>query len=63
LLIELLDEQRSPIPGFTKEDCVPFRGDEKFGVVSWKGGRVPPRDTVQIRFYISAAMLYGFMWA
>jgi len=61
--VELLDPDMRPIDGFTKEDCTPFRSDEKLAVVAWKGGAVPARDTVRVRFYISSARLYGYTWA
>ncbi len=61
--VELLDGEKRPIPDFAKEDCEPFKGDDKFAVVKWKGGNVPAQDTVGIRFYISSAMLYGYVWA
>ena len=63
VLAELLDDQRSPIPGFAEADCRPFRGDEKFAAISWRGGSVPARDVVRIRFYISSAKLYGYAWS
>jgi len=62
LRVELLDSQNQPIPGFTKEDNAPFRGDEKLAPVSWSGGTSPPDDTVRVRFYLTTAMLYGFDW-
>jgi hypothetical protein len=62
LRVELLDGEHRPIPGFGKEDNVPFRGDDKLAAVSWAGGMSPPHDTVRVRFYLTTAMLYGYDW-
>ena len=62
VFVELLDDQGRPIAGFTKDDCTPFRGDEKMAAVSWKGGGAPARDVVNIRLYLTTAKLYGFAW-
>ena len=62
LRVELLDDEFHPIAGFSKDDNVAFRGDETLAPVSWTGGTTPPRATVRVRFYFTAAMLYGFAW-
>ena len=62
ILVELLGADKKPIPGFSKDDCASWQGDEKFGAVTWKGGNIPPQDKVRVKFYISSAMLYGWAW-
>ncbi len=52
-----------PIPGFTRADCVPFRGDEKAAVLRWTGGDHCPAEEVRLRFYLTQTRLYSFEWA
>jgi hypothetical protein len=51
-----------PIPGFARADCLPFTGDEKRGVIRWKGGNCCPQEKVRVRFYLNRARLYSFEW-
>jgi hypothetical protein len=37
LQVELVDPFDRPLPSFSKEDCVPFTGDETEHRVRWKG--------------------------
>ncbi len=62
LRVELLDEQRRPLAGFSRDDCIPFRGDEKFAVMHWGGGDLPGQSRVHVRFVLRDARLYGFEW-
>jgi|GEM_PF-4383594 len=34
--VQICDTNKTPIPGFTFEDCIPLRGDEISGEVKWK---------------------------
>jgi hypothetical protein len=60
LQVELLDGQGRPLPGFTRADCAPLRGDHAALVVHWKGGARAPEGARQARFYLKRAFLYGF---
>ncbi len=51
-----------PIPGFTRADCIPFRGDDKSAVMRWKGGEQCPVPEARVRFYLKRARFYGFEW-
>jgi hypothetical protein len=62
LRAELLDAENKPIAGFGKDDCTPFRGDEKYAPLTWSGGTAPALDSARIRFYLDNARLYGFEW-
>ena len=62
LQAELL-KGNDPVPGFTREDCMPFRGDEKSAMIRWKGGDICPAEQVRVRFYLTRARLYSFDWA
>lgn len=59
---ELLDENKKSIPGFSREDCRAFRGDDKFAAITWNDNSVCPRDGVHLRLWITRAFLYGFEW-
>jgi hypothetical protein len=60
--VELLDEALNPLPGFTREDCNPFAGDEKFAAMAWGDQGALPRDGLHVRFWITRGFLYGFEW-
>ena len=60
--VELLDEALKPVPGYTREDCTPFQGDETCTPVSWKTGSVPTNKAVHTRVYLTTGMLYGLEW-
>jgi len=59
---ELLHDKLKPIPGFSREECRAFQGDEKFATIAWKDGDACPRDGVHLRLWITRAFLYGFEW-
>ena len=52
-----------PIPGFTRADCLPFRGDSNSGLIRWKGGEDCPAEKVRVRFYLTRGRLYSFDWS
>ena len=59
---ELLDDKSRPIKGFTRDDSLPFTGDEKFAELKWQGGETPQIGPASVRFYLKKARLYGFKW-
>jgi hypothetical protein len=60
LQVELLDAGGEPLPGFTRDDSVPLKGDCTTTRVKWKGGDDAPAAARQARFYLKRAFLYGF---
>ncbi len=58
---ELLEDDK-PVPGFSRTDCVPFRGDEKSALMRWKGGEKCPAENVRLRVYLNRARLYSLDW-
>lgn len=58
LTAELLDRSGNVIPGFSRNDCEPFRGDSVRHELRWKGGSMP--DVVKIRFYLDRAELWSY---
>ncbi len=59
LTIELLDENRNPIPGFTRQDCLPMKSDALDHPITWKNQPLPTKPT-RLRFYLNNARLYAF---
>lgn len=63
LKVELLDENGTPIPGFTKRDCSVMRADKTKHLITWKGkkdltelsGRI-----IRAKFYLTRGDLYAF---
>jgi len=61
--VALLNEQGQPFPGFSRDDCDPFRGDAVRHTVTWQdradcsalAGR-----PVQVRFHLTSADLYSY---
>lgn len=63
VFVEALDESGSPIPGYTKEDCVPLTEDAVAHVVQWRQHRdlgALAERPVRLRFYLNNAQLYSF---
>jgi hypothetical protein len=63
LTAEVLDEGGRPIAPFTRENCMPVKGDRTLLPVRWKGaedlGAVSGKP-VRFRFYLSNGSLYAF---
>jgi hypothetical protein len=55
--VELLDSAGKPIPGFSRNDCVPLKGDPHALQVKWTGGETTPKEA---KFYLKRVFLYGF---
>lgn len=60
LRVELLDNGRNVIPGFSRSDCHPIQGDHHAAYVSWTGGTEAPSSATKLRFVLKRAFLYGF---
>jgi hypothetical protein len=58
--VELLDQSDQPIKGFTRDDCMPLKGDHACLSATWTGGRKAPAAARKARFYLKRAFLYGF---
>ena len=61
---ELLDRNNNVIPGFSREDCIPFKGDSIRHDLTWKTNAFPA-DLVdadkKIRFFLKNADLYSYL--
>lgn len=63
ILVELTDPEGKPIPGYTKEECVPFTQDAIRGDVRWRKKRSLVSlkgKTARIVFHMKTARLYSF---
>lgn len=63
LVVEVVDEQGYPLPGFAKRDCIPVATDSIRVPVRWKGGGSLAgitRKTVHFRFHFRQGDLYAF---
>ncbi len=63
ILVEILDEQGTPIPGYTKEEARELIGNEIDKAVPWPGDQTlsPLRGrTIRLRFFMKDADLYSF---
>lgn len=61
---EILDAANNPIPGFTRDDCVPFNGDSTRHVLQWKTEAFPEtflEEDKKVRFYLKEADLYSYL--
>jgi hypothetical protein len=61
---ELLDGAGDPVPGFAREDCIPFTGDSARHGVGWKGqNRLPPPSIgpIRLRVHLRRAQLFS-LW-
>lgn len=60
--VEVLTADGGPIPGYTREDCVPITGDHIDAQVTWKSqNELPQRGPVRLRFVLENASIYSFM--
>lgn len=60
---ELLNAKNRVIPGFSREECVPFSGDSAEHLLSWKTELFKPElsgAVKKIRFYLKNADLYSY---
>jgi len=63
MLVEVLDRNGEPIPGFTRWDCTPVTTDSTLQQVRWSGEADLSRlsgQPVRFRFWLRNAALYSF---
>jgi|GEM_PF-713201 len=54
-----------PIPGFTFDECIPFRGDEIWTPLQWRGKKDLSElkgKTIQLRIRLTCAKIFGYRW-
>ena len=60
---EILDEKGKVIPGFSRDDSIPFKGDSVHHLMRWRNKKnltELSEKTIKIRFYLERAELYAF---
>lgn len=64
VVAELLDRNDKVIPGFSRAECIPFRGDSVRGTIAWKtkqfSGKYANADK-KVRFILKNADLYSYL--
>ncbi|HEY3284890.1 MAG TPA: hypothetical protein VGN26_21665 [Armatimonadota bacterium] len=61
---EILDLSGKPIPGFTRQECLPFTGDSTAHTLRWRTPRLPKSQegTVkQLRVFLRKADIYSYL--
>ena len=64
VVAEVLDADDKVIPGFSREDCVPFTGDSVRHVFTWRTEALPQElaeAPKKLRFYLRNAHLYSYL--
>jgi len=59
--VEVTDPEGHPLPGFTRDDCLPFQDDCTSGEVRWKNATLATLrgQTVRLTFHLQTARLYA----
>lgn len=63
LAAEICQEDGTPVPGFTREECIPVKADSTKQLVSWRGGQnleTLANKNVRFNFYLTNGKLYSF---
>ncbi|MDH7481667.1 MAG: hypothetical protein QHH26_06790 [Armatimonadota bacterium] len=64
VVAELLDRNNNVIPGFSRDQCIPFRGDDVRHVLSWKNETFTNKyknADKKIRFFLKNADIYSYI--
>jgi hypothetical protein len=61
---EILNRRNQVVPGFTRADCVAFRGDAVRHTLQWKGTQLPASyrsEDYKLRFWLKDAELFSYL--
>jgi hypothetical protein len=64
VVAELLDRNNQIIPGFSRTECVPFKGDSTQATIEWKTKEFPAEyldADRKVRFFLKNADLYSYL--
>jgi hypothetical protein len=64
VVAEILDRRNRVLPGFSRDDCVPFRGDALRHELTWKSAQfnaAQKADDYKIRFWLKNAELFSYL--
>ena len=64
VLVELCAAGGAVLDGFSRQRCVPLRGNELDWRVAWKTADLAAvREAVKIRFILTRSRLYSYRWS
>jgi hypothetical protein len=59
---DILDRNNRVVPGFSRDDCIAFRGDSVGHVLTWKSRQFAERrDDYKLRFWLREAELFSYL--
>lgn len=61
---EIVDQRDRVVPGFSREQCRPFRGDSVSHVLRWESDRLPEpirQADYKVKFWLRKADLYSYL--
>ena len=64
VVAELVDRNNKVIPGFEKNNCIPFTGDSVRGELTWKTKEFPKKfidKDKKVKFYLKNANLFSYL--
>jgi hypothetical protein len=64
VVAEILDRRNQVVPGFSRDDCLPFQGDSVRHLLRWKATQFSPkqaRPDYKLRFWLKSAELYSYL--
>lgn len=64
VVAEILDRHNEVLPGFSREECIPFSGDAVAHELKWQTKSLPPdlmEGDKKIRFFLKDADLYSYL--
>jgi hypothetical protein len=64
IVAEIVDRHNRVIPGFSREDCIPFRGDSVRHVMRWRTESFPEevlKPDKKLRFYLKNAEIFSYL--
>ena len=64
VVAEILDRSNNVVPGFSRHDCVAFKGDSVRHILTWRTQTLPASPDQadrKLRFYLRNADLYAYL--
>lgn len=64
IVAEIVDRHNRVIPGFSREDCIPFRGDSVRHVMRWRTESFPEevlKPDKKLRFFLKNAEIFSYL--
>ncbi|WP_461785594.1 glycoside hydrolase family protein [Prosthecobacter sp.] len=64
VIAEIVDATGTPLAGFSRNECLPFQGDNVRHIMRWRTGAFTPQQQAvdkRLRFYLKDADLYSYL--